>query len=50
MHEYRLLRGDVTEIQVLIEKHAREGWRVVGFTAGGGVDLEFFALLERGRR
>ena len=50
MYEYTLLRGNPNDVPGMIAKYAQEGWRVVGFTAGGPINFELFTLLEREKK
>jgi hypothetical protein len=48
MYEYKTLEGNHgPEIEAKIKPFADDGWRVVGYTAGGPVNFTVFVLLER---
>ncbi len=47
MYEYIEVNAQLNQMTVLVNEKAKEGWRVVGFSAGGTNGYQMFALLER---
>jgi pimeloyl-ACP methyl ester carboxylesterase len=50
MMEYKSIESHWREIDDELNKLAKDGWKVIGFSVGGSSGYQAFALLERAKK